>query len=58
VLTYILQAWNQQYNLAAWQGKRLTKEELLRKTAAKKIRILINAKAYILKINNRTLVRT
>jgi hypothetical protein len=57
VLTYVLQARNRQYNLVAWQGKRLTKEELLRRIAAKKIRILIDARAYILEIDNRTLVK-
>ncbi|KAH8656605.1 hypothetical protein BGZ60DRAFT_384977 [Tricladium varicosporioides] len=58
VLTYILQGRNRQYNLAAWQGKRLTEEELLRRIAGMEIRILIDAGAYILEMDNRTLVRT
>jgi hypothetical protein len=58
VLTYVLQGRNRQYNLAAWQGKRLTEEELLRRIAGMEIRILIDAGAYILEMDNRTLVRT
>ncbi len=57
VLTYLLQGRNRQYNLAALQGKRLTEEGLLRRIAAMKIRILIDAGAYILEMDNRTLVR-
>ncbi|KAH8589073.1 hypothetical protein B0O99DRAFT_523793 [Bisporella sp. PMI_857] len=57
VLTYVLQGRNRQYNLAAWQGKRLTEEELLRRIAGMEIRILIDAGAYILEMDNRTLVR-
>jgi hypothetical protein len=57
VLTYILQSRNRQYNLAARQGKRLTEGELLRKIAEMEIRILIDAGAYILEMDNRTLVK-
>ncbi|TVY43757.1 hypothetical protein LSUB1_G001260 [Lachnellula subtilissima] len=57
VLTYVLQDRNRQYNLAAWQGKRLTEEELLRRIARMDIRILIDAGAYILEMDNRTLIR-
>ncbi|KAL5325012.1 hypothetical protein ACEPPN_006134 [Leptodophora sp. 'Broadleaf-Isolate-01'] len=57
VLTYVLQGRNRQYNLAAWQGKRLTEEELLRRIAGMEIRILIDAGAYILEMDNQTLVR-
>ncbi|MCJ1402282.1 hypothetical protein MMC11_005502 [Xylographa trunciseda] len=57
VLTYVLQGRNRQYNLAAWQAKRLTEEELLRRIAGMEIRILIDAGAYILEMDNRTLVR-
>lgn len=58
VLTYVLQGRNRQYNLAARQGKRLTEEELLRKISEMEIRILIDAGAYILEMDNRTLVKT
>lgn len=57
VLTYVLQSRNRQYNLAAWQGKRLTEEGLLRRITIMEIRILIDAGAYILEMDNRTLVR-
>ncbi|KAF8867182.1 hypothetical protein BDZ45DRAFT_609382 [Acephala macrosclerotiorum] len=57
VLTYILQGRNRQYNLAAWQGKRLAEEGLLRKIAAMNIRILIDAGAYILEMDNLSLVK-
>jgi hypothetical protein len=56
VLTYVLQGRNRQYILAARQGKRLTEEGLLRRIAEMKIRILIDAGAYILEMDNRTLV--
>ena len=56
VLTYILQGRNRQYKLAASKGKRLTEEELLRRIAEMEIRILIDAGAYILEMDNRTLV--
>ena len=58
VLTYVLQGRNRQYKLAAWQAKRLTEEELLRRIAGMEIRILIDAGAYILEMDNRTLVKT
>ena len=56
VLTYLLQDRNRQYNLAAWKGKRLSEEELLRRIATMGIRILIDAGAYILEMDNRSLV--
>lgn len=57
VLTYLLQDRNRQFNLAAWQGKRLTEEGLLRRIAALRIRILIDAGAYILEMDNQSLVK-
>ncbi|KAH7323576.1 hypothetical protein BKA65DRAFT_511056 [Rhexocercosporidium sp. MPI-PUGE-AT-0058] len=57
VLTYILQSRNRRYKRAAWQGKRLTEVELLREMAGMEVRILIDAGAYILEMNNRNLVR-
>lgn len=57
VLTYVLQGRNRQYNLAARQGKRLTEDELLRRIAEMEIRILIDAGAYILEMDNRALVK-
>jgi hypothetical protein len=56
VLTYLLQDRNRQYNLAAWQGKRLTEEGLLRRIAKMEIRILIDAGAYVLEMDNVSLV--
>jgi Protein of unknown function (DUF3638)/Protein of unknown function (DUF3645) len=56
VLTYLLQSRSRQYNLAAWQGKRLTEGELLRKIFTEEIRILIDAGAYILEMDNHALV--
>jgi len=58
VLTYLLQGRNRRYNLAAWQGKRLTEEGLLRRIKEMGIRTLIDAGAYILEMDNRTLVKT
>ncbi len=57
VLASVLQPRNRQYNLAATQGKRLTEEGLLRRIGARGIRILIDAGAYILEMDNQTLVR-
>lgn len=56
VLTYLLQVRNRQYNLAAWQDKRLTEAGLLQRIAGMGIRVLIDAGAYILEMDNRTLV--
>ncbi|KAF2706375.1 hypothetical protein K504DRAFT_459665 [Pleomassaria siparia CBS 279.74] len=58
VLTYLLQERNRKYIIAAWQGKRLTEEDLLRKITAMRIRILIDAGAYILEMSNESLVKT
>lgn len=58
VLTYLLQDRNRKYCLAADQGKRLTEEGLLRQIAAMGIRILIDAGAYILEMDNQSLVKT
>lgn len=57
VLTYALQTRNRQYNLAALQGKRLTEEGLLRRIATMEIKILIDAGAYILEMDNRSLAK-
>lgn len=57
VLTYLLQERNRGYELAASQTKRLTEEELLRKIARMGIRILINADAYVLEMDNRSFVK-
>ncbi len=58
VLTYLLQARNRRYNLASWQGKRLTEEGLLRRIATMDIKILIDAGAYILEMDNRSLAKS
>lgn len=57
VLTYLLRERNRQYILTAWQGKRFTEEGLLRRIATINIRILIDAGAYILEMDNRSLVK-
>ncbi|TGO44474.1 hypothetical protein BCON_0512g00030 [Botryotinia convoluta] len=58
VLTYILQSRNRQYNLASWNGRRrLTETELLERIKDSNIRVLIDAGAYILEMDNRTLVK-
>lgn len=57
VLTYLLQERNRGYKLAASQKKRLTEEELLRMIARMKIRILIDAGAFVLEMDNRSLVK-
>jgi hypothetical protein len=57
VLTYLLQTRNRRYNLAAGQGKRLTEEGLLRQIATMDIKILIDAGAYILEMDNRSLAK-
>lgn len=54
VLTYLLQPRNSGYCLAADRGKRLTEDGLLRRIAARGIRILIDAGAYILEMDNRS----
>jgi Protein of unknown function (DUF3638)/Protein of unknown function (DUF3645) len=59
VLTYLLQGQSHRhYNLAARGGKRWTEEELLRKMKEMAIRTLIDAGAYILEMDNQTLVKT
>jgi Protein of unknown function (DUF3638)/Protein of unknown function (DUF3645) len=59
VLTYLLQDQSHRhYNLAARGGKRWTEEELLRKMKEMEIRTLIDAGAYILEMDNQTLVKT
>jgi hypothetical protein len=57
VLTYFLQTRNRKYYLAALQGKRLTEEGLLRRIATMEINILIDAGAYILEMDNRSLAK-
>ncbi|RYP37538.1 hypothetical protein DL767_002846 [Monosporascus sp. MG133] len=57
VLTYLLQKRNREYHLASWLGRRMTEGELLRIIADMGIRILIDAGAYILEMDNQNLVR-
>ncbi|PQE19066.1 p-loop containing nucleoside triphosphate hydrolase protein [Rutstroemia sp. NJR-2017a BBW] len=58
VLTYILQSRNRWgYCIATQGGKRLTEVELLQKLHGQEIRILIDAGAYILEMDNRTLAK-
>ncbi|KAH7117537.1 hypothetical protein B0J11DRAFT_493133 [Dendryphion nanum] len=57
VLTYLLQPRNRQYHIAARGGRRLTEEGLLKKLSDMRIRVLIDAGAYILEMDNETLVK-
>lgn len=57
VLTYLLQARNRSYQLAACGGKRLSETGLLEKLKEKNIRILIDAGAYILEMDNEALAK-
>ncbi|KAM3068070.1 hypothetical protein ACMFMF_009436 [Clarireedia jacksonii] len=58
VLTYVLQSRNRWvYNVTNQQGKRLTEIGLLQRIHRGGIRILIDAGAYILEMNNRSLVK-
>ena len=57
VLNYLLQDRNRTYHVASLHGKRLTEEGLLRKVASMEIRVLIDAGAYILEMDNRSLVK-
>ena len=58
VLGYLLQARNRVYNLAAWQGRRLTEEGLLHRINQFGIRVFIDAGAYVLEMDNQSLVKT
>lgn len=57
VLCYLLQTRNREYHLAADAHGRLSELSLLRKLKDKKIRILIDAGAYILEMTNEELVK-
>lgn len=56
-LCYLLQKRNRQYHLAADKKGRLTEQALLAKLTGMKIRILIDAGAYILEMTNQGLVQ-
>ncbi|KAF2123668.1 hypothetical protein P153DRAFT_435751 [Dothidotthia symphoricarpi CBS 119687] len=56
VLTYLLQTRNRSYYLAAQGGKRLSETQLLNQLSMKDIRVLIDAGAYILEMDNEALV--
>jgi hypothetical protein len=58
VLTYLLRPQNRSY-IHVWRdGKRLTEEGLLHKIASESIKVLIDAGAYILEMDNQTLVKS
>lgn len=58
VLTYLLQPRNRKYEVAAdGNGKRLSEHGLLQRLKDTKTRILIDAGAHILEMDNRTLVK-
>ncbi|KAM0145804.1 hypothetical protein ACHAQE_011068 [Botrytis cinerea] len=57
VLVYILQSRNRQYKLASRNGRRMKEEELLKRIKNSKIKVLIDAGAYILEMDNKTLVK-
>lgn len=59
VLTYLLQDRNRRYMVAADQnGGRLTEEQLLRKISHEGIRVIIDAGACILEMDNKSLAKT
>jgi hypothetical protein len=58
VLTYLLKERNRAYHVVARAGKRLSEREFLGQLKDKKIRILIDAGAYILEMSNEDLVQT
>ncbi|KAI0977550.1 hypothetical protein F4678DRAFT_455700 [Xylaria arbuscula] len=59
VLAYLLQPRNRGYQITTdEEGKRLTEADFLRQVHAKGTRILIDAGAYILEMDNRTLAKT
>ncbi|KAJ2891475.1 uncharacterized protein MKZ38_000327 [Zalerion maritima] len=55
VLTYLLQNRNRGYQVASLRGRRMTEDELLKTIATAEIRVLIDAGAYILEMDNPTL---
>jgi hypothetical protein len=57
VLTYLLQERNRGYQVVSRAGKRLSEIEFLEQLRDKKIRILIDAGAYILEMSNEDLVK-
>ena len=59
VLTYLLQPRNRRYHLAAdFQGRRLTEYQFLKSIHSLRIRMLLDAGAQILELDNESLVRT
>ncbi|OAA59813.1 hypothetical protein SPI_06011 [Niveomyces insectorum RCEF 264] len=57
VLTYLLQERNRQYVCAGQHGRRWLENDLLKSLQARKLRVLIDAGAFILEKNNEGLVR-
>ncbi|PWY88271.1 hypothetical protein BO70DRAFT_419943 [Aspergillus heteromorphus CBS 117.55] len=57
VLTYLLQQRNRGYRPAVLNGRRLSEEQLLMELKQSKIRVLIDAGAFILEMDNQTLVK-
>ncbi|EQL03900.1 hypothetical protein OCS_00393 [Ophiocordyceps sinensis CO18] len=57
VLTCLLQERNRECMIATSHGARLTEEELLDHLSTAKIRLLIDAGAYILEMDNRSLIK-
>ncbi|KAF2647966.1 hypothetical protein K491DRAFT_722967 [Lophiostoma macrostomum CBS 122681] len=58
VLICLLQERNRGYHVAAREGKRLSERGFLKELAQKKIRVLIDAGAYILEMSNAELAKT
>ncbi|GLB04652.1 hypothetical protein AtubIFM57258_010668 [Aspergillus tubingensis] len=58
VLTYLLQSRNREYKHAVTNGRRRSEAELLSDLADSKIRVLIDAGAFILEMDNLTVVKT
>ncbi|KAL3263348.1 hypothetical protein ABHI18_001885 [Aspergillus niger] len=58
VLTYLLQDRNREYRHASSDGRRISEADLLTNLANSEIRVLIDAGAFILEMDNLTLVKT
>jgi hypothetical protein len=57
VLTYLLEKRNREYVLAGLSGKRWTETQLLERLSSKHIRILIDAGAFILELDNESVAK-
>ncbi|RAK78064.1 uncharacterized protein BO72DRAFT_477000 [Aspergillus fijiensis CBS 313.89] len=58
VLTYLLQKRNREYRAAVFKGKRMSETELLCSLTKTEVRTLIDAGAFVLEMDNLSLVKT